>query len=115
MSRINNILEPEPKEVLNANHRCNFELFDLDDTDYQGESNYIYGFCFLDVQGQEKYYISLEQDLDHFNQYIVYPPCESIGSTDFIYFEGLFVECWSLEQFCLASHSFCAVITDQFS
>ena len=108
MSITNNILNLKPKEVKSADHRCEFEFLNTDETCYMIESKYAFGYCVIDAKGQEQHYVTIEQDN---NLLEIYPPCNLIGLTDFISFEGLFIECWSLSQFCQASSSYCASIS----
>lgn len=105
----NNILSSQLPTVFNADHQCEFQLFHRDDTDCLGESNLVFGYCVVDAQGIEHHYIAIEQGTDNYydDPLTVHPPSEIVGSTVFISFGQSMVECWSIDQFCFASSSFC--------
>ena len=105
-----NIFNSKSKTVLQADHQCEFKFFDEDDTDCEGESNLVFGYCVVDTQGEEHHYVAIEQGTGFDSPLIVYPPCPIVGSTVFISFKESLVECWSVEQFNLAIDSFCASI-----
>lgn len=99
------------KEILKANHRCEFELFDRDDLDYEGESKLVFGYCVIDTQNKKHHYAAIEQGSDYDDPLTVYPPCHIVGSTVLISWKNFLVECWSIEQYNLASSSLCATIS----
>ena len=108
----NDIFIPQLSKVFNADHQCEFELFDQDDTDCEGESNLVFGYCVKDTQGVEHHYVAIEQGTDDYydDPLTIYPPCPIVGSTVFISFKESIIECWSIDQFCFASSSFCSLI-----
>ena len=109
-----NNTENQLQTIFKADYPCKFELFHRDDTDCQGESNLVFGYCVIDAQGIKHHYVAIEQGTDYDNPLTVYPPCPIVGSTVFICSGGSMVECWSLEQFNLASSSWCATIYPLF-
>lgn len=58
---INNIFNFQSKTVLEADHQCEFEFFDEDDIDCEGESNLVFGYCVVDTQNKEHHYVAIER------------------------------------------------------